>query len=403
MSTTTTAAPHLRVIELTPSDSIGDLTVPGGEPYFIEEPRPSWLRRWALFIITMVIPIGIGGGYYAFIASDQYASEASFYVRAISSDNSTGMLSLFSQPGQMSRSNDDTYALNEYLRSRDMVDLLVKEDGLRDVFSRPGVDFLSRFPKFYARDDRENLYKHFRQYVSVEVDGASGISTLQVRLFTPQDSQRIASALLRHGEALINELNARARNDSIKVAQAEVDRVTRSLERLQGEMTEYRNRELVLDPVRQSQAVLEGITKLSTEVARQQALLAQTLAQTPNSPQIPSLRERVKALQNQVDQQRLQIVGGDKSIASKLAEFEKLSLEREMGVKSLASALVSLENARRDAQKQQLFLDTITKPHLADEATYPKRLLMILLIAGVSFSIFWIMRTALKVLEAHKA
>jgi capsular polysaccharide transport system permease protein len=401
MSTTTTATPHLRVIELTPSDSLGDLAIPGSEPYFIEEPRPSWLRRWALFIVMMVLPVGLGGGYFAFIASDQYASEASFYVRAVS-DGSGGMVSIFSQPGTMARSAEDTYALNEYLRSRDMVDLLVREDGLKDVFARPGADLIARFPNFHSKDNREALYKHYRNYVTVEVDGTSGISTLQVRSFLPEDSQRIAAALLKHGESLINELNARARTDAVKLAQTEVDLVTKRLEQVQERMTEYRNRELVLDPMRQSAAALDGITKLATEVARQQAELAQTLAQTPNSPTIAPLRERVKALQNQVNQQRLQIVGGDKSIVSKLAEFEKLTLEREMGIKSLASALISLETARHDAQKQQLYLETITQPHLADQATYPKRLLMILLVIGVSFALFWMARTAVNVLKAHK-
>ena len=296
--TTTATAPHLRLIELKPVDSVGELT-PIDEPFFVEEVRPSFIRRWALFIGLVVIPVVVGGGYFAFLASDQYASEASYFVRAsASTEGGGGPMNLFSPPGSYSRSVEDTHALNEYLRSRDMVDILIKQDKLREILGRPEGDFVARFPNFLSKNTQEAIYEHFRRIVSVTIDGTTGISVLEVRTFNPDDSKQLAEALLKHGEALINKLNARAHEDAVRVAQAEVKLAEMRLEDLQVRMTEFRNTQLILDPLRQSTSALDAVAKMAGEVARQQAQLAQILAMAPNSPQAQPIRESIKALQS---------------------------------------------------------------------------------------------------------
>ena len=398
----TTTAPHLRIIELKPLDSVGELTAVD-EPYFVEEVRPSFLKRWGLFLGLVVLPVLIGGGYFAFLASDQFVSEASFFVRASSStEGGGGPLNLLNPPGSYTRSVEDTHALNEYLRSRDMVEILIKQDNLREILARPEGDFVARFPNFHSKNTQEAIYQHFRRIVSVTIDGTTGISLLEVRSFRPDDSKRLAEALLAHGEALINKLNDRARQDAVRVAQTEVKLAEKRLEDLQARMTEFRNSQLILDPLRQSTAALEAVAKMAGEVAKQQAQLAQILAMAPNSPQAQPIRESIKALQGQIELQRSDIVGGDRSLSTKLAAYDQISLERELATKSLASALASLESARREGQKQQLYLETIVQPHLSDLSTYPKRLLMFFLILGGALSLFWIVHSMQSILREHQ-
>ncbi len=399
----TATAPDLRVIELSPIDSLGDLA-PFEQPHFLPEERKSFLRRWALFICLVVAPVIVGGGYFAFLASDQFISEASFFVRASSStEGAGGPLNLFSPPGSYTRSVEDTHALNEYMQSRDMVNILIKEDGLREILSRREGDFIARFPNVFSKNTQEAIYGHFRKIVNVSVDSGTGISLLEVRTFTPEDSKKLAEALIRHGEALINKLNSRARDDAVKVAQTEVKLAEKRLEDLQVRMTDFRNSEMILDPLRQSTAALEAVSKMAAEVARQQAQLAQVLAMAPNSPQAQPIRESIKALRAQIELQRSDIVGGDRSLSSKLGAYDRLSLERELATKSLASALASLESARREGQKQQLYLETIVQPHLSDYSTYPRRLLMFLIILGGSLSLFWIVNSMREILREHQA
>jgi capsular polysaccharide transport system permease protein len=101
--------------------------------------------------------------------------------------------------------------------------------------------------------------------------------------------------------------------------------------------------------------------------------LAQLKVFAPKSPHPPALELRQKTLENEIEKEMEKITGGENSLASKAAEFERLALDREFAEKQLASALASLEVARNEAQRQQLYLETIAKPSLPDEATLPKR------------------------------
>ena len=83
---------------------------------------------------------------------------------------------------------------------------------------------------------------------------------------------------------------------------------------------------------------------------------------------------REKTIEKEIEKEMQKITGGENSLASKAAEYERLALDREFADKQLASALASLEVARNEAQRQQLYLETISKPNLPDEAISPKRL-----------------------------
>ena len=52
----------------------------------------------------------------------------------------------------------------------------------------------------------------------------------------------------------------------------------------------------------------------------------------------------------------------------------RLALEREFADKQLASALASLEQARNEVQRKQLYLERVAQPSKPDVAVLPKRL-----------------------------
>jgi capsular polysaccharide transport system permease protein len=55
-------------------------------------------------------------------------------------------------------------------------------------------------------------------------------------------------------------------------------------------------------------------------------------------------------------------------------EYERLILERTFAERQLATALTSLEQARNDAQRKQLYLERIVQPNKPDMALEPRRL-----------------------------
>jgi capsular polysaccharide transport system permease protein len=123
---------------------------------------------------------------------------------------------------------------------------------------------------------------------------------------------------------------------------------------------------------------------------------------SPKSPHPPALELREKTLENEVAKEMQKITGGENSLASKAAEYERLTLEREFADKQLASALVSLEVARNEAQRQQLYLETIAKPLLPDEAVLPKRFWGVLSTVVLGFIAWGILSMLLAGVREHQ-
>ncbi|MGD9923269.1 MAG: capsule biosynthesis protein, partial [Pseudorhodoplanes sp.] len=231
--------------------------------------------------------------------------------------------------------------------------------------------------------------------------GESGISTLEVRAFRPDDAQTIALALLSRAEQLNNKLNVRARADAVKFGEEIVRQAEARVSDVHQRMTDFRNREMIVDPSKQSATTLELVAQLTADLALEKAQLDHIMTMTPNSPQIEAMRNRIRAMEHQISQQRSVVTGGDQSMAKKLSEFEQIVLERELAVKSLSLAFVSLENSRQDAQRQQLYLERVVEPHLPDYPLYPKRLFSIVFAFGLCISIFWMVRSFVAAIQGH--
>ncbi|KAA1180428.1 capsule biosynthesis protein [Rhizobium tropici] len=350
-----------------------------------------WVRSQLLLLLIVVIPGLLGGIYYAFISADQYVSETQFVVRS-PNRNAAGLLSGFLQSTGFVRAQDDSYIVTEFIKSRAAVDALVEKDGLKEIFSRPEADVLNRYPLPWREANSEELFQHYLQFINVHTDSGSGVTTLNVRAFQADDAYRLAHALVQHAEELINRLNDRARRDAIRYAQVEVNDSQVRLSDMQKRLTDFRNREALVDPGKQSSAALNMIARLSDDLADSKTRLAALDEQAPRSPQNEALRARVAAMERQISDERARIVGSDGSMAPRIAQYEQLLLEREMAAKMLTSATASLENAKIDAQRQQLYLERIADPNLPDHALYPKRLQSFLLLLAICFAIFWIVR-----------
>ena len=259
------------------------------------------LRRNALLILTMVIPVILATIYYGLIASDIYVSEAHFIVRSRASSSSSMMSGLSDtsvlQPlSSMSASNDDTQAVDDYLASRDVMERLIREVDLLELLSRPEADFIARFPRFLSRRSHEALFGRLDDFVYPYFDSNTGISTLYVYAFRPEDARRIALAALNYGEELINRVNDRARSDAIAFAKQMVAEAEEKVRRQQQLITDFRKREAVFDPVRQGVAVIELIGKMNSEVADLKAELEEVSANSPSSPKIAATKARIRRI-----------------------------------------------------------------------------------------------------------
>ena len=350
--------------------------------------RAGLLRRHARlvgFLLLVVLPTVATAAYYIGFAADQYVSEARFVVRGVGQAPSA-LSSLISSATGVARTQDDTYAVQDYMTSRDAAEKLVAHDDLRAVFGRPEADALARFPRTFLPGSNSlwgNSFEHFFEYyghhVEVDLDSTTGVSTLRVRTFRSDDSQRIAQALLGAGEDLVNRMNDRQRENALRDARKEVGLAETRVQAVAGEIAEFRNKQDVLDPNKQSVSFLQSLQDLQTAKVKTQIGLAQLQVSSPRSPLIADYQQRLAALQTQIDEARKRVTGGDGSLVPKMTAYDLLSLRREFADKALASATASLEQARITAERQQLYLETIVEPNAADYPAYPHKIASIAL------------------------
>ncbi len=383
--------PLIEEIELTPLESQGSLV-----RYFGEKPpkrrRPSLWRAHFDTILIIGLPIAAAFIYFFIIAANYYVSEAKFIIRTNSASGLGGLESLVQSQG-LSRATDETYAVDEYIKSRDMAHELVQDDHLRQILGRPESDFLTRFPNFFTENNFEQLYRHYQSWIRVDLDDDTGITTLRAYAYRPDDAQALLSALLKHAEQLTNRLNGRAHDDAVRYASVFVDQEREKVANVEARLTVFRNQRGTVDPSKESVAALGTIGQLNTEVAELEATLRQQIAMMPSSPSIPDLRQRIKSYHDEIDKLRHQVVGGAESTASDLETYESLTLERELAAKSLEAAVANLNKADQEAQQQHLYLETITQPNLPDTPERLTRLLWFFGISAIAIGVWSIIRS----------
>lgn len=331
-----------------------------------------------LFLLTVFLPTLFSIIYFGFIASDVYISESRFVIRSPQKQQITG-IGAFLQGAGFSKSQDDTYTVHDFINSRDALQQLNVRFAVETLYKAPQVDRLSRFGGIDPDNSFEALHRYYQKHiVEASNDSASSITTLRVKAFKAADARNINASLLEMSEKLVNQLNERGRQDMIRFAQSEVAAAESKVKAAALALSNYRNKKGVFDPEKQSALQLQQISKLQEELIATKTQLAQVRSVTKNNPQIAVLQKRADVLQAEISAETSKVVGGDRSLSGHAAEYERLAIERGFADKQLTAALASLEQARNEAQRKQLYLERIVQPSLPDYPVEPKRFQAIL-------------------------
>ncbi len=333
-----------------------------------------------VFLLTVLLPVTLAVGYYGFIASDVYVSESRFVVRSQQRQSSGNLIGNLLDGSGMGKAHDEAYSVHDFILSRDALRRLDEDLQLRKAFGGDHIDPWSRFPGIFDWDDSfEAFFKYYPKRVGVSHDNTSSIMTLTVSAFSAEDAARINEHLLSMSERLVNELNKRALEDSIRFANSVVQEAESKAKKAALALSEFRTERSVFDPERQSAIQLQAIGKLQEELVATKMQLAQIQELSSRNPQVPTLRARVSSLQKEIDAEMRKVAGDRSSLTTKASEYERLALERGFAEKQLASALASLELARNEAQRKQLYLERIVQPNKPDYPIEPRRVRSILI------------------------
>lgn len=345
----------------------------------------------ASFFLFVILPSVLGVYYYGFHASDRYAAGASFVVRKLEQSASPDVLSSVTGFTPSNSTTSDSYIIRNFLVSPDLLRELDEEFGLRDIYSDPAIDVVSRL-------NPDKLFEDFVKYwgwrMETTFDNTSGIVTFEVQAFDPETAVTLANRVLSATDELVNALSEAARRDAVKFATQEVERAEESLRVVQAKLREFRSTSGSIDPTANARLDAELVASLEvrlSELKTRIAVLAQQVQ--ADAPSLRQIRSEAAALEAALADRRAAVGAAvaNRSFASNaegLARYESLQLEQTFAQQRYASALASLESTRIDADRQQRYLAVFSRPALPEDAIYPQRARDMFLVAFAAFMIW---------------
>ncbi|WFU10125.1 capsule biosynthesis protein [Rhizobium sp. CB3090] len=373
-------------------EDIEYIPAPGAhEPTPQEGGKPP--LRLLSFLLIVILPFLASSIYYVFIASDQYVAEARFAVRALSgtssddkgdgsggSDGAAGLLNMRS-------ASQDAYVVTSFIHSTEILKRIGEKLDYRSMFARQDADFLSRFRS--SQSDEEFL-NYWENHVSAYIDVSSGIITLKVRTFTPDDSVKLSNAIIQESESLINELSQRARNDIVQSMQADVEKSGKAYNDTLAALNQFQHQSGLLSPETQakdSSALLTGLLAQKLEFETRLFVMKQSHAE--GSPTYQQLTLALQSLDAQIDKKKAELTGPENaSLAKALLEYSKLDTNRMIAEKLYEASQKNYDAVLAEALRKTLYLAVFVKPALPDEAEFPHRITTPLIIL-LGLAVLW--------------
>jgi capsular polysaccharide transport system permease protein len=353
------------------------------------------VRRYRFPLLFIALPTLLASLYYFGIAAPQYETEARFII--YSSHGGQMQLGGLGQVLGLSEGGNgvtsETFSVIDFMQSHDAVSALQQKLPLVSMFRSPQADLISRL--WYAHPTSEQLLSYYKGKVTLTYRQETGITTLDVHGYTPQDAYILANTLLSLGEQRVNDYNSRVTADTVQVAQDEVNQAQTRIQKAEDALTIFREQHQDLNPELSGTQGQTLIAALNAQLAQARADLAQMQGYLrPGSPQMITQRNRINALQSEIAAQSGDLTSGHGALAPVLAQYQDLNVQLQFAQQNYTATEAALVTAREDAMKQQLFLIRVVEPNLAQQALFPKRFLMVgTILAGllVAYGILWLL------------
>lgn len=347
------------------------------------------------FVLLCLLPIFIGVVYYSFVASDRYATGASFVVRGLGDKGSTDFVGSITGLPSYSSTTSDSYVIRRYLESPDLIREIDDKLKLRDHYSDQSHDIISRYD---SDEPIEEFFEYWEWRIHTSYDSTTGIVSFEVEAFDPQTALVLANEILASTDRLVNMLSEQAREDSVKVAANEVTLAEKRMSDAQVALLNFRALNGEIDPAMNAGLDARLISSLEVQLVDTEArIITLSASVDKGGPILRQLELKAKTLRQQISEKR-SAIGSDAAVADGtataaiLAKFEGLQLEQSFSQKQYASAMTSLEAARMSASRQQRYLAVFSHPFLPEDAIYPYRVKNTILLALAALA-FWAIGT----------
>lgn len=365
------------------------------------------LRRHALALVCIGLPMLAGLLYHGLLAGDRYVSTTVVSVRRAGHDSSAASGLSMLLPGA-SMSQEDTRYLREYLHSQGLLLRLEPELHLRAHYGEPRHDLLQRLPPDASQED---LLEYWRRRVELSLDEVSGLLSVRVQAFDAEQAQRINQALLREAEAFVNGISHRIADEQLAFARSELERAETQLTASQRSLVEFQTRHRLLDPQADAQASGQRAAELRARLSKLEAeLSAKRAFLHEDAPDLVTLKAELAAVRQQVGRETQGATSagagsaaGPGDALNRLAvSFHDLKTRAGLADGAYRSALAAVEATRIEASRKVKSLVVIEPPTRPETAEYPRRLYELATLLLLCLAVFGIAHLALATVREHR-
>ncbi|GGB61209.1 capsule polysaccharide transporter [Roseibium aquae] len=359
----------------------------------------TWYARYfkkrTSFFLAVVLPSLLCAIYYGFIASSQYVAETRMIVRTIGVSERVSTSE--AREGRAMIGGDsltqDSYIVANFLESPDLVRTLDATIGLKQLFSKKDIDFLSRLS---SNASFEELHRYWQRQVDTYVDGPSGIIVFTIRAFSPEDSVVMLNAALAAADEMIDRISEKAKNDLVARAERDVKATQADYQQALNELQAYQNETGILDPVSMAKLGLTVIAKLTQEkLAMDIELESLKAANAGDSARVRQMERTIAALDGEIALRRNSLAGQAASgiqLSDQLTEFSRLETRRVVSQAIYEAAIRNLDTAKATALRRTTYVSVFSNAQLPEESRYPERLSAWLIFA-VGLLTLWVTAT----------
>lgn len=323
------------------------------------------------FVLCCLAPLAGGTWYILAMLSPRYEAETRFVLRSA--------LPALPEEGTPNDANlsslkivQDTLVLVNFLDSPAFVARLDQEVSLDRLYARPEIDLLSRLTPGESVEDKIDYFEHF---ITTDVSSVSGIVTVQVRAFDPQDAYDVLDTVFRLSEERVNLLNRDIWASVLSAAETNFQSASDQLRDVRQRYGVLQNETGLFDVELEAEALADVLTQLRIELIDLQNRRNTLLLEVPETHvNVVRFNQAITVRAAQIALLEDEIAGtqGDRTtLANNQQRFDALEVEVDIAQERFKTAAIELEQAKLLSSVQMLYLDRFVTPIVPQDRVYP--------------------------------
>lgn len=356
-----------------------------------------------IFLAVVIIPFLLSVVYFTFFAVDRYVSNAQIVVKQADSKVSPASAGLAILTGGVDPASQEyTLYLQEYINSYDMLSYLDETIDWTKHYANIYTD-----PLYYLAEETslEDKLEFYNKMVTTFYDPTTGLLSIEAQALTGEYSEKIVQTILERSKYFINAVSREMTMEQVAFANTELQLSIARYQDSKNAMEAFQNQYGLLDLEATAQSMLEIVSSLESEIARENVRLKSLETTLANgAPQIKSLKNKIESLEQQLEIEKSKLTATTNitdSFNALASEYRQLQVNLLVSEEFYKASLALVESAKLDAIKNVRSLITIVKPVQPEEAIYPKKIYNLITIFIILCLFYGVLRFVIASIRDH--